>query len=129
VSGAVTSLPPEVAALLTQSCLWEVSSGPDGYGQMQFAPGLTLSCWIEQRSITEGYEMMRGPDEWPILPSLSLYFNGDDEEPRLFTLNDRFSVYGYPAAQRLQPASINPFYGPNFDNRNPWLVEVMLSLK
>ena len=59
-------------------------------------------------------------------PELSLFFDGDNATVRAFQYTDRFTLTGIPAASQvaLQATNIVTYYGPNFDNKNPWLVVI-----
>lgn len=127
MSGQTTSLPPEIAELMTVTISWEAATGTDGYGQSSFATPVSKLCWLEQRSYMEGFEMNRSQDEWPIVPTVYMYFDGDDSDARGFTFDDRFTISNYAVPQRLQPSQIIPFFGPNFDNTTPWIIAVITS--
>ena len=129
MSRPAVSLPPEVAELMTTGITWEAATALDMYGQASFAAGVTLYCFCEPVGLKDtGVDIERGKQDWVINPSFILYFDGDDSRVRSFTSNDRFTFLGYqPYNLKSQPDAITPIYGPNFDNQNPWLVEVTMS--
>ncbi len=129
------SLPAEIAEVMTvHNVLWESNQGIDGYGQQSYADPVEIDCWMEPAGLGGGLEANRAPlggnsDQTDVEPQLELYFNGDDPRVRSFTLDDRFTPGGIGATgQKLKPKRISPLYGPPFDNKNPWLVVVGLTL-
>ncbi len=122
----VANCPPEARALMTVPVKWEKSLGTDGYGQPVYDLPQTLYCWLEHHA-TGGLESVRKPDGTSVDIEYDLYFAGDDPNVRSMTMQDRLTlpvVAG--SALTTQPLFISTIFGPNFDNRYPWLVEVMV---
>lgn len=125
----VANCPPEIRALMTVSVGWESFIDFDGHGDPSYRPLIQLKCWFEEYSVSQGGMVAnRRPDVTVVEPEYHMYFAGDDSRVRTFTLYDRFTTYavGDSVLQVLQPIRINTMYGPPFDNRNPWMVEVAL---
>jgi len=124
------SLPLDVKELMTVPIIWEAFQGFDEFAQpVAYAAPVTLYCWQEPHGLTSaGLEAHRRNDETVVEPVWDIYFDGDDPTARSFTLYDRFQPNGVysSTAQRLQAVKIETFYGPNFDNVNPWLIVVSL---
>ena len=114
---------------MTKTVGWEGFIKFDGHAEPSYNPLITLSCWIEEYSVSQGGMVaMRRADGTVVEPQFHMYFNGDNPYVRTFTLYDRFTTYvvADTVEQVLQPVRINTMYGPPFDNRNPWMVEVAL---
>ncbi len=122
----VANCPPEARALMTVPVKWEKAIGTDGHGQPTFAPAQTLYCWLEHHA-TGGLESVRKPDGTSVDPEYDLFFAGDDANVRSFTMQDRFTLPVVAGATLTsEPLFVSTLFGPNFDNRYPWLVTVML---
>ena len=123
------SLPLEIRELMTARVGWEHWLGFDGHAEPTYAPLIPVSCWQEEYSVSQGGMVaMRRADGTVVEPQWHLYFSGDDPNALLFTLYDRFttSAIGDGPEQVLQPVRVNTVFGPPFDNRHPWLIEVAL---
>lgn len=126
MSGPATSLPPELAELMTLTVAWEKAKGQDGYGQQSYAAAVDLSCWVEEFGfIGGGMVTTRKGANTDVDPKYSLYFDGSDARAQGFSMYDRFTLPSVFATDKpLQPSVINTISGPNFDNQAPWLIEV-----
>ncbi len=122
----IPSLPAEIKELMTVPVTWEKALGQDGYGQQSYAPALTLKCWAEEYGFSSGGMIgARKGAATDVDPKYSLYFPGDDSNARAFSMYDRFTVsVVFGDDKPLQPSVINTIHGPNFDNKNPWLIQV-----
>lgn len=123
------SLPPDIKALMSTQITWEASTGPDGYGQWTYATPVSLTCWTEPHLIgrESGAIAHRKPDGTVVEPILDIYLDGDNPLVRRIKLWDRFTPTGIGnEGVALQALHVETMYGPPFDNRNPWLVIVML---
>lgn len=129
MSGPPASLPADIAALMSTTVVWERFTGRDGAGQPTYAPPVTLKCWQEEYSVmTGGLSVTRRADGAVVEPQWHLYFSGDDPNARKIGVYDRFTTtaVGQDTTQKLQPLRVNTMLGPNFDNKNPWMIEVAL---
>lgn len=128
MSGPPTSLPPQLAELMTVEVTWEASTGQDGYAKVSYAAPVTLTGWVEPYGIAGGVEAIRRQDGTMVEPQYELYFDGDDARARGFTILDRFTLPETVDAQLrpLQAVRISTLAGPPFDNTDPWLVTVTL---
>lgn len=123
------SLPPEIKELMTVPVMWEAFQGFDGHAEPSYAPAIQLFCWEEAAgSMVKGLEVYRRSDGTVVEPVMELYFNGDDPRARKMKLYDRFlpTGVGIDVNQKLQAVRVLTQFGPNFDNRHPWLVVVTL---
>lgn len=121
------SCPPEISELMTNTVQWESFLGFDGHGEPAYAPAIPMKCWMEEYStLSGGMTAHRRADGTVVEPQWHCYFNADDPRVRTFKLYDRFTTpgVGNGPEQKLQAVSINTMFGPNFDNKNPWTVEV-----
>lgn len=128
MSGPPTSLPPQLAELMTVDVTWEAAGSQDGYGQPSYAAPVTLVGWVEPYGLAGGVEATRRQDGTIVEPQYELYFTGDDARARAFTILDRFTLPVTVDAQQrpLQPVRIGTLAAPPFDRVNPWLVTVTL---
>ena len=125
----IPSCPPEIKQLMNTPVTWEGFLGFDGHAEPSYAPAMVLKCFLEEHGmVSGGVEAFRGPDGTVVEPVLDLYFNGDDPNVRNFKMYDRFTPtsIGVDQTQKLQAVFIATFYGPPFDNRNPWVVRITL---
>lgn len=124
------SLPADIKQLMTTKIVWEsAKTGPDGYGQWTYGPALELKCWIEPHLIGKesGAIAHRRPDGTVVEPILDVYLDGDDHLARQVQLWDRFTPPGVATVGKpLQAVHVETMYGPPYDNRQPWLIIVML---
>ena len=114
---------------MTVPVVWESFNGFDGHAEPSYQPAITLFCWQEAfglMSSSGGLSALRRADGTVVDPLWDLFFAGDDPCVRSFKLYDRFTPggVGTDSAQNLQALRLNTLYGPPFDNRNPWLVQV-----
>ena len=129
MSGPATALPPEIAELMAIEVTYETFTGYDGAAQPSYDPPKTLSCWMEEFGFTSGGLLTtRRGAETIVGPRYSLYFDGDSADAQEFSPYDRFTLPAVGLTDKPgQPDMINEIRGPNFDNQNPWLIEVMFS--
>lgn len=123
------SLPPEIMALMTVPVTWEGFLGFDGHAEPSYAPAINLLCWQESHGLTGGgLEAFRNADGTVVEPQYDLYFDGRTKCALQFQMYDRFTPVGAGTLgqQSLQAVRIATFYGPPFDNRNPWIIQVTL---
>ncbi len=131
MSSPPTSLPAEIAEIMTITTVgYEKSTGVDGYGQSTYAALVDVTCWMENH-IPGGTQAWRAPIQGEALVNTTeaqydLYFDGQNTVAQGFSMEDRFTVPGYPAGLPVKPDYINTMFGPPFDNTNPWLVIVSL---
>ncbi len=114
------------------TCLWEQAGALSGAGEPSYATPVEIDCWMEPEGVgtNAGMVSSRAGISGAILeqtrrPELSLYFDGDDANVRSFKLTDRFTpptVGG--AGIAMMPTVIETFYGPPFDDVNPWVCRV-----
>jgi hypothetical protein len=129
MTGPPTSLPPQIAELMTVLTVgYQKYTGFDEFSQSTYATSIDLTAWVEPYGISGGAEAFRKADGTIIAPTYELYFDGDSEVVQGFSLFDRFTLNDTPAASSLglEPLRIGTYLGPNFDNENPWLVSVVL---
>lgn len=129
MSAPPTALPAQIAELMTVQVTWEASLGQDGHGQSGYAAPVTLTGWVEPYGVLRGgVEVTRRADTTIAEPSYELYFDGDDDRVRGFTILDRFTLPSVVegASRPLQPLQIETLAAPPFDNEAPWLVQVTL---
>jgi hypothetical protein len=125
----IPSTPPEILELMTKKVGWESFLGFDGHAEPSYAPLLMVVCWQEEYSVMSGgMTVFRRADGSVVEPQWHLYFAGDDPNARKMQLYDRFTTFavGDSPEQVLQAVRINTMYGPPFDNKNPWAIEVAL---
>lgn len=123
------SLPREIWELMTIQVTWESFLGFDGHAEPSYAAPVQLTCWQEAHGLTGGgLEAFRLADGTTVEPQWDLYFDGDQTNVQDIQLYDRFTPVGVgsDSTQRLQAVRVNTFYGPNWDNTNPWLIQVTL---
>ena len=124
----IPSCPPEIAALMTVTVLWETFRGFDGHAEPSYGPAIELSCWQEPHGLTSGGgAALRLADGTTVEPQVELFFSGDDPNALRIQLYDRFTPTGVAIVdQSLQAVRVTTLYGPPFDNQNPWLIQVTL---
>lgn len=122
----IPSLPPEIKALMTVPIVWEQFDGFDGHAEPSYEPPYTLYCFQEAHgSGSGGLDVVRHADGTTVVPTWDFYFDGDNYDAEQFTVYDRFTPEGAGNDdESLQAIRINTFVGPNFDNKNPWLIVV-----
>lgn len=123
------SCPPQIRKLMKETVIWESFRGFDGHGEPSYNPPKVLKCRQEAYSVvSKGLTAIRRPDGTTIEPQWHMYFSGDDPDARKIQMYDRFTTtaVGEGPEQKLQAIQINTLYGPNWDDRHPWLVEVAL---
>lgn len=121
------SLPPEIAALLTAEVIWEKWLGFDGHAEPRYDAPVSLTCWIEPRPTISagGANAIRRPENTSVDLQYTLYFSGDNADARGMSTFDRFTLpTPFSSDKPLQADYVNAWYGPPFDNLNPWLIEV-----
>ena len=133
MSAPATSLPAEIAELMWNTAVtWEATQSTDGYGQITYAAGVQIDCWVEgvgshDAGMTTTRMEGNATLEMTVRdPDVVLYFDGDNANARSFQLTDRFTI-NIPGSNNqisLQPSAINTFFGPTFDNTYPWLIAV-----
>ncbi len=124
----IASCPAEIQELMTTPVGWEHFKGNDGHAQPSYAPRVTLYCWLEDHGFSGGgLETVRRPTNVAVDVEFDLFFAGDDPRTRTFTNFDRFAVPVVGIGERvMQVLFLATRYGPPFDNRYPWLVQVSL---
>lgn len=121
----IPSCPPEIRALMLFLVTWEPFTGFDGHADPAYGLPQQVNCYKEAHGMMQGgLEVTRKADETTADPDWDLFFSGDNPQAQSFTLYDRFTVPVVGGGYTTQPSSINTINGPNFDNRNPWLIVV-----
>ena len=121
---AIASTPPEILALMTTTVGWESFLGFDGHAEPRYAPLIDLRCWQEPHPPGEGgLDVYRRADNTVVEPRWDFYFSGDDPNAKKIRLYDRFSPK-FSDGKSLQAVRVSVLSGPNFDNRNVWLIQV-----
>lgn len=123
------SLPRDIWELMTIDITWEAFQGFDGHAEPSYAAPVTLQCWQESHGLVGGgLEVFRAADGTTVEPQWDLYFDGDQTNVQDIQLYDRFTPVGVATVgnQSLQAVRVSTWYGPNWDNTNPWLVLVTL---
>lgn len=123
------SLPRDIWELLTVEVTWEAFQGFDGHAEPSYASPVTLQCWQESHGLVGGgLEVFRSADGTVVEPQWDLYFDGDQTNVQDIQLYDRFTPGGVATVgdQSLQAVRVSTWYGPNWDNTNPWLILVTL---
>ena len=127
------SLPALVAELMTVTTVeWEESLTTDINGQWSYATPVQIDCWFEGEGYgsSAGSTISRATFDQTILqqtrrPEVDMFFNGSDARAQSFKMTDRFTpLTTATAGVKLMPTSIETFYGPDFDNANPYLIVV-----
>jgi hypothetical protein len=125
----IPSCPPEIKQLMTNTVLWESWLGFDGHAEPSYGPQIPVSCFQEAfgtMSSEGGLGVLRRADGTVVQPLWDLFFDGDNPVVLSFQVYDRFTPggVGSDSTQALQAIRINTLYGPPFDNKHPWVVQV-----
>lgn len=130
MSGPATTLPFDIKELQTVEVTWESFQGMDGHGSPMYASPVTLTGWLEESGMIQGgEEAIRMADMTSTSLHYMLFLAGDDPNARQVTPFDRFTlpeIVGGPTLT-TQAQFVNTFFGPNWDNQAPWLIQVSLA--